>query len=124
VRVTRYQLAAFVFAGAMAGFMGAVYGHYNTIVSPQVLGFGILMMLLAMIIIGGWGTVWGPVIGTIVLTVVTYYAEGWWPGYESLIGASIMVAVILFLRGGLVGTAEKVRQLTRGAKTRTEAVSE
>jgi branched-chain amino acid transport system permease protein len=124
VRVTRYQLAAFVFAGAMAGFMGAVYGHYNTIVSPQVLGFGILMMLLAMIIIGGWGTVWGPVIGTIVLTVVTYYAEGWWPGYESLIGASIMVAVILFLRGGLVGTAEKVRQLTRGTKTRTEAVSE
>jgi ABC-type branched-subunit amino acid transport system permease subunit len=68
--------------------------------------------------------VWGPVIGTIVLTVVTYYAEGWWPGYESLISAALMVAVILFLRGGLVGTAEKFRRLTRSTKNRTEAVSE
>ncbi|WP_316689931.1 branched-chain amino acid ABC transporter permease [Pseudonocardia sp. H11422] len=106
VRVTGYRLVAFVFSGAAAGFMGAVYAHYNTIVSPQLFGFGILMMLLAMVIVGGWGTIWGPVIGTVLLTFVNYFAGGWWPGYEGLVSAVIMVVVILFLRGGLVGVAE------------------
>jgi branched-chain amino acid transport system permease protein len=106
VRVTRYRLVAFVFSGSAAGFGGALYGHYNGVVSPQIFNFGIVMMLLAMIIVGGWGTVWGPIVGTVVLTVVVYYVQGVWAGYENAVAGVIMVVAILFLRGGLIGAAE------------------
>ncbi|GAA1789458.1 branched-chain amino acid ABC transporter permease [Planosporangium flavigriseum] len=116
VRVTRYRLVAFVFSGSVAGFGGALYGHYNGVVSPDIFNFGIVMTLLAMIIVGGWGTVWGPIVGTIAITVVVYYVQGIWAGYENAVAGVIMVVAILFLRGGLIGAAEGVT--ARGIRKR------
>lgn len=108
----KYRLAAFTFSGAVAGLMGSIYAHYIGVVSPSLFGFGILMMLFAMIIVGGWGTVWGPIVGTIVLTVLGEYVQGGFPQYQSLILAAILVLAVLFLPGG-IATASRpaVRQL-------------
>jgi branched-chain amino acid transport system permease protein len=123
VRITRYRLVAFVFSGSAAGLGGALYGHYNGVVSPQIFSFGILMMLLAMIIVGGWGTVWGPIVGTVVLTVVVYYVQGVWPDYENAVAGLIMVVAILFLRGGLIGAAEGVVARGKPARLRRETAN-
>jgi branched-chain amino acid transport system permease protein len=118
VRITHYRLVAFVFSGAAGGLGGALYGHYNSTVSPQIFDFGILMMLLSMIIIGGWATTWGPIVGTVVVTVIVYYVQGVWPGAENAVAAGLMVIAILFLRGGLIGAFGELSARVRAAYRR------
>ena len=103
VRATKYQMIAFVLSGAVAGLMGGFYAHYIGVVAPTMLSFGILISLFSMIVVGGWGTFWGPIVGTIIMTVITQYAQGAFPQYQSLIVASVLVVIVLFLRKGLVG---------------------
>jgi len=70
------------------------------------------MALFAMIVVGGWGTVWGPVVGTIVMTILTEYVQGSFAQYQSLILAAILVLAVLFLPGGIVTASRPaVRQL-------------
>jgi branched-chain amino acid transport system permease protein len=121
VRITRYRLVAFVFSGAAGGLGGGLYVHYNSTVSPQIFDFGILMMLLAMIIIGGWATVWGPIVGTIAITAIVYYVQRNWPGAENAVAGALMVVAILFLRGGLIGACEQLWTRVRAAHRRRGA---
>lgn len=104
----RYQLTAFVLSGAIAGLAGGFYAHYVGVVAPTIISFALAMNLFAMIIVGGIGTFWGPVIGTAVITLVTTYYQGVSPQYQSLIVASILVIMVLFLPKGLVGLARSV----------------
>jgi branched-chain amino acid transport system permease protein len=106
VTATRYRLVAFVISGAIAGLMGGVYAHFIGVVSPSLFSFSLLMMLFSMIIVGGWGTIWGPIVGTITITALSEWVDGRWPEYEPLILAAVMVTVVLFLRGGIVGAAQ------------------
>jgi branched-chain amino acid transport system permease protein len=106
VMATRYRMIAFVVSGAIAGLMGGVYAHFIGVVSPSLFNFGLLMMLFSMIIVGGWGTVWGPIVGTITITALSEWIDGRWPQYEPLILAAVMVSVVLFLQGGIVGAAQ------------------
>jgi ABC-type branched-subunit amino acid transport system permease subunit len=108
VKATRYRMIAFVFSGLIAGVMGGVYAHYVGVVSPAMFSFGILMMLLSMIIVGGWGTVWGPVIGTASVTLISRWIQGSFPEYQPLILASIVVLAILFFRGGLASVGNVI----------------
>lgn len=107
VMATRYRMIAFVVSGGIAGLMGGVYAHFIGVVSPSLFSFGLLMMLLSMIIVGGWGTIWGPIVGTIVITGLSEWIDGRWPQYEPLILAAIMVGVVLFLQNGIVGAAQR-----------------
>lgn len=106
VRATKYQMIAFVLSGGVAGLMGGFYAHYIGVVAPTMLSFGILIALFSMIVVGGWGTFWGPIVGTIIMTVITQYAQGAFPQYQSLIVACVLVVIVLFLRNGLVGAAQ------------------
>jgi len=92
-----------VLSGAVAGLMGGFYAHYIGVVAPTLFNFGIVISLLSMIIVGGWGTFWGPILGTIVMTIITSYVQDRFPRYQSLFIAVILVAIVLVLRQGLVG---------------------
>jgi branched-chain amino acid transport system permease protein len=108
----RYRLLAFTFSGAVAGLMGGIYAHYVGVLSPSLFNFGLLMTLFAMIVVGGWGTIWGPVVGTIVMTILAEYVQGSFAQYQSLILAAILVLAVLFLPGGIVAASRPaVRQL-------------
>ena len=102
----KYQMIAFVLSGAIAGLMGGFYAHYIGVVSPSLFSFGLLISLLSMLIVGGVGTFWGPIVGTAVMTMITRYLEGELPQYQSLIVAAILVLMILLFRAGIVCTVE------------------
>ena len=59
----RHYLIAFTLATALAGFAGAIYAHYLQVVNPMLLGTYYMFILLIMVIVGGAGTLWGPVFG-------------------------------------------------------------
>lgn len=66
----RFKLFLFAFSAFFTGLAGGFVTHYQGHIAPSVLGFGVLINLLAMIVIGGWGTFWGPIVGTALLTVL------------------------------------------------------
>jgi branched-chain amino acid transport system permease protein len=66
----RYKLFLFGFVAFSTGLAGAFYVHWYGAISPAIMLFGTTINLLAMIVIGGWASFWGPIAGCAVLTVL------------------------------------------------------
>ncbi len=100
--VYRYKLVAFVMAGAAAGLAGALMANYMGFVSPGLMHWTVSGEIMVMVILGGMGTLAGPVIGAFVLLlleeVLSAYMEHW-----MIILGPVMVLVVLFARRGIWG---------------------
>jgi branched-chain amino acid transport system permease protein len=79
INLVRTKLAAFVISSFLAGVGGALYGSYLGFVRPQSWDLILSISFVAMIIVGGIGTVWGALLGAIVVagtpTVLNNYAD-------------------------------------------------
>ncbi len=100
--VYRYKLAAFVMAGAAAGLAGALMANYMGFVSPGLMHWTVSGEIMVMVILGGMGTLAGPVVGALVLLlleeILSAYMEHW-----MIILGPVMVLVVLFARHGIWG---------------------
>lgn len=113
LHVDAYRLAAFVIAAAGAGLAGALNANLLRFVSPDMLHWTTSGDLTAMVVLGGAGTLYGPVLGAAVLVVLQQYLAQWTEHWMILLGP-FLVAVILFARGGLWGVLSRGRlQLIR-----------
>src|SRR6185295_11447961 len=82
INVRRYQLAAFVVAGAFAGLAGALFGIFNRGVFPDFTHWTKSAEVLIMVILGGMGHFWGPAVGAAVLTILSQQINAYtvyWP---------------------------------------------
>jgi branched-chain amino acid transport system permease protein len=104
----RYQLLAFVIAGALAGVAGYLDATLFGFVNPAQLGWRQSGLLLMTVLLGGKGTLYGPAIGALVLTFLEHYGEKVTTHWNAVIGAFVVV-VVLFLPRGIAG-------LLRGAR--------
>lgn len=110
----RYKLVAFLMGAGLAGLVGALYTHYIGFVSPKIVDTWINVVLAAMVIVGGEGTLVGPVVGSVLLTMlpeVLRFAEG----YRMLLFGVILLAVIMFAPQGIVGVAVDLARKRKGA---------
>jgi branched-chain amino acid transport system permease protein len=102
IDVFRYKLASFVMAGVVGGFAGILYPLFITFVSPPLANWTTTGDLLMMTLIGGFGTLWGPLFGTAfyisLKTVLSGIIEQW-----RLLMGIIFVLFVLFLPSGLAG---------------------
>ena len=100
--VYRYRLAAFVIAGAVCGFAGALWANHQTFISPDSMAWTKSGELMVMVILGGMGTLFGPAIGAAVLltleSVLATYTEHW-----AVFLGPILILVVLFARNGIWG---------------------
>ncbi|MEC7760390.1 MAG: branched-chain amino acid ABC transporter permease [Pseudomonadota bacterium] len=97
-----FRLTAYVFAGAMAGYAGALLGNFTTFISPEMMDWGRSGELMFMVILGGTATGIGPVIGAtlfIVLEEVLSSITVYW----HLPFGLLLLAVVLFGKGGIMG---------------------
>lgn len=113
----RCQLAVFVLSGAIAGLAGGYYAHYVGVVAPTIISFALVMSLFAMIVVGGMGGFWGPVLGTAVISIVTTYLQGAFPQYQPLILAVILMLMVLFVPAGLVGQVARLAAYLRRVRS-------
>ncbi len=90
----RYKLIAVVISAFFTGLIGAFYAYYMGVVGPAILSWGILIVGNAMLVIGGLGTFYGPIIAAFVLTVAVEYLSGL-GAYRYIIIASIMIGSLL-----------------------------
>jgi branched-chain amino acid transport system permease protein len=66
----RFKMLLFALSAFFTGLAGGFYVHYNGNQSPAILSFSVTITLLAGIVLGGWGTFWGPILGTGIMIVL------------------------------------------------------
>jgi branched-chain amino acid transport system permease protein len=103
------RVMAFAVSGFMAGIAGALYTIYNGSISPTVMGLTPLSIYVTMIVVGGLGTITGPLIGTLLLTLVQQLLIDD-PGTELTVLGIVLLVIVVFFPRGLVDEVEKVRR--------------
>ncbi len=112
----RQHFLAFVISGALAGMSGALYAHLVGVVSPELFGFTYTALVLSMVFLGGMGSVHGPVLGAILIVVLTdrLNTHGAW---RAIAVSVVIVLIIRFMPNGLAGFVSGVRRwLSRGGR--------
>jgi branched-chain amino acid transport system permease protein len=98
----RLKLVAFVISGAITGLAGALFADLNRFVSPSMFSWQLSGELIVLIIIGGVGRLYGPVIGACLFVALEHWLGGlteFWHVYLGL----ILLVIVLFARGGIIG---------------------
>jgi branched-chain amino acid transport system permease protein len=113
----RYKLVAFVIAGALAGLAGYLDAAQFGFVNPDLFGWRQSGSVLMMVILGGMGTLHGPILGAFVLVLLQDVLAGATRHWLLPMGLFIIVAV-LALPGGLGRIALPLAQLRRRIETR------
>ena len=95
----RYRVAAFAISGALAGLAGGMYVVFNGSIAPNVMGLTPMSIYVTMIVVGGLGRVSGPIIGTILISLVQQALIDY-PGTQlTVLGAILLLIVVFFPRG-------------------------
>ncbi|UWU84205.1 branched-chain amino acid ABC transporter permease [Bradyrhizobium yuanmingense] len=98
----RYQLVCFAISGTMCGLAGALLANNTDFVSPAVMYWTRSGDLMVMVILGGMGTLFGPVMGAVVFLLLeellSQITEYW-----ALILGPLLLLIVLFGRGGIMG---------------------
>jgi branched-chain amino acid transport system permease protein len=120
-----YKFTAFVIAAAYAGFAGGLLGVLQGYMPPEAFTFDTSGQLVMQTVIGGTGTLFGPLVGATVWLYLRDFLQG--PiglgvGWRLVLGL-VFVLLVCFLRRGLIGGAEDLVALWR-AKRREEAPEE
>ncbi|ANN71200.1 ABC transporter permease subunit [Bordetella bronchialis] len=102
LRVPRVRILLLVAMAAVAGLAGYGYGAFSGVVAPELTGFVLGTELIIWVALGGRGTLWGPLIGAVLINVTSAYLSGSMPFAWQLILGVAFVAVILLLPRGLV----------------------
>jgi branched-chain amino acid transport system permease protein len=106
----RTKLAAHALAAALTGAAGGVYAHYAAFIHPQgEFAFSASVAILLMPIIGGVGTLWGPVIGAVVYGLVQEELVASFPRLHLLIYGSLLILIMLFQPEGALGLVRRLR---------------
>jgi branched-chain amino acid transport system permease protein len=100
--VLRYRLTAFVISGMMAGLAGALLANHTDFVSPDMGNWTRSAELLVMALLGGMGSLAGPVVGAAALLFLEEFLSAF-TEYWALFLGPILVLVVLFARNGLLG---------------------
>lgn len=104
-----YTVSAFI-----AGLAGGLLVQINAFVSPDVLTVDLSVFALAMIVLGGIGRLHGALVGAAIYMSVQYFAQQWDPYYWMLAIGILLILVVRFGRGGLLGIAEDLRDRLLG----------
>ncbi|MDR2155700.1 MAG: branched-chain amino acid ABC transporter permease [Burkholderiaceae bacterium] len=98
----RYQLGAFVMAAAGAGLAGALWANYALFVSPDMASWQKSGEFMAMVILGGMGSIFGPVLGAAAYLGLEQTLTAWTEHWMLILGP-LLVLVVLYGKRGLYG---------------------
>jgi branched-chain amino acid transport system permease protein len=103
ISVPHYHRIAFVLSGALAGLSGSLHAVSSYAITPGDYGFSLLVAGLAMVVLGGRTTVWGALVGAVVLTslpeLFRVFAD-----YRNVVQGILLMLVIVYLPRGVADT--------------------
>lgn len=96
-----YKYVAFIVAGLFAGVSGTLFAHFNGLMAPEHLGFETSGLVMFMVILGGVGTLSGPVVGATVIVLLEFFISIYFPERWPLVLGCVFVLSVMYLRGGI-----------------------
>jgi branched-chain amino acid transport system permease protein len=108
---TWVKLQALAISAFLTGLLGGFFAPYQGYIDPDIV-FSLADISIAMIVVavlGGIGTVWGPVIGAVVVTIVSETLRSTLGGANLLVYAALLIAIVRYLPGGLLGLLMQAR---------------
>jgi branched-chain amino acid transport system permease protein len=105
----RYRLVCFVISGTICGLAGALLANNTDFVSPAVMYWTRSGDLMVMVVLGGMGSLFGPVIGAIVFLLLEEFLSQI-TEYWALIMGPLLLLIVLFGRGGIMGLLGRLRR--------------
>ncbi len=102
VDIVRFKVFAFVVGSAIAGLAGALYAHFLTFIMATNFGFGQSIVVLCMVVLGGIGTIRGPIVGAIVLGALPEISRPLLE-YRTLLYGVLLMLCMRFQPQGLLG---------------------
>jgi branched-chain amino acid transport system permease protein len=107
--VYRYKLVCFVIAGTLCGLAGALLANHTDFVSPAMMYWTRSGDLIVMVVLGGMGSLFGPLIGAVALLVLEEALSRVTEYWQIILGPMLLL-VVLFARGGIDGLLGKARR--------------
>jgi len=131
IDVTRYKVMTFAISAAFAALGGSFYAQFVLFIEPgRVFGWPLSFEMMLITMIGGRGTLWGPILGAIILTPIqeiirTSIGGGAFAGLHLLIWGILIILIVFFMPKGVMGLLvagyRRLRaSLSRGSTTHIE----
>ena len=98
----RYRLTCYVIAGGMCGYAGALLGNFTNFISPEMMDWSASGELIFMVILGGSGTLLGPIFGAATFVLLEEWLSNLTIYWQFIFGA-LLIIVVLFVKGGISG---------------------
>ena len=121
IDTSRYKLIAYMLSAAIVSLGGSLYAQYMVYIDPTMLMvLKISLMICLVTVMGGIGTVIGPIIGAIVLTFISEYTRmlmgGTGTGLDQIIYGVLVIIVVLYIPNGIISLFKKKpgKQLKKG----------
>ena len=102
IDVSRYQILTFIIGTVIAGLAGGIYAHRMGYICSSDFAFVISIQILSMVVIGGIGTIRGPIFGALLLTFLPE-ALRFADNYRSFVYGTLLVLMVRFMPSGLIG---------------------
>ena len=101
VDTTHYKVLMFVVSAVFASVVGSLFAHKNGFITPDIGGFHRSIELVTMVVLGGMASIFGAVVGAVLLTLLPQVLAGF-DDYEAMILGAIMMGTMIFLPKGLL----------------------
>ena len=121
--VTRRLIAIYTVSAAMAGVAGGLLAQTTQFVGLDVFGFPRSADLMIMLVLGGAGRLYGGLIGATVFMIAHHYLSDLNPVYWQFWLGLLLVVVVMFARGGILGALDGLREPVREVAVVTPALS-
>ena len=109
VNISKYKIMVFVYSAVLASVAGSLYAHYLNFINPSTFDLFFSIKLLIMIALGGMHNIWGAIIGSGIITFLSYEWLHYFEEFEVIVYGAILLLVTVFLPEGLVGVPGIVR---------------
>lgn len=127
IDVRCFKLNAFVVSGMFAGISGGLYAHYMGILDPQPFGLHESIKFLTMVVVGGMTSIWGALIGTLLISfisegliVMSEFVPGLQGDIDTIVFGAILVLIIMFMPEGLVPRIRSLYEKSRAKKAKAK----
>ncbi len=119
IDVRKYKILAFSVSAFYTGIAGGLYAHLVKYISPETFVYSTSVVFLIMLLFGGKGSMVGPIVGSVVLSIITEQLQKL-GSYQQLIYGVFLLIIVLFLPNGVAGGIKRLFILGKRGKSFVE----
>lgn len=109
VPTASYKVKVFVLSAAYASVAGSLYAHFMQFINPPPFSVMTSIIVVIMVIVGGMRTVWGAIVGTVIMGLLPVWLS-WMEDYRLVVYGSILLIIMMFVpQGVLLGCRDLIR---------------